>query len=79
MHVDIYTASWCGYCRQAKAFMNANGVSYEEHDVEASQDDARVMRRLNPGGGLPTIAIDGQVTVGFSERSFIALVERAAH
>jgi glutaredoxin len=78
MHVVIYTANWCGYCRQAKSFMSANGVSYEEHDVEASQDDARAMRRLNPRGGLPTIAIDGHVMVGFSERSFVSLVQGLA-
>jgi glutaredoxin len=78
MHVVIYTASWCGYCRQAKAFMNSNGVSYEEHDVDASQDDARAMRRLNPSGGLPTIAINGRVMVGFSEPSFVSLVEAMA-
>ena len=43
--------------------MSANGVSYEEHDVEASQDDARAMRgdgpfifaRANAGIGIDDI------------------------
>lgn len=78
LHVVIYTTSWCGYCRQAKAWMSANGVPYDERDIETSSEDARAMRRLNPRGSVPTFDIGGNTMVGFSEAAFIASVQRAS-
>jgi glutaredoxin len=77
-HIVVYTAPWCSVCRRAKAFLDAKGVSYDDRDVDTSPDDARALRRLNPRASIPTFDIDGSVMVGFSESSFIALVERAA-
>jgi glutathione S-transferase len=59
--------------------MAARGISYEDHDIEASSDDARAIRQLNPRGSIPTFDIEGDVMVGFSERDLLAALERAAH
>lgn len=58
--------------------MNAHGVSYEEHDVEASSDSARRMRAINPRGGVPTFDVEGQVEVGFSAGDLTAAIQHAA-
>jgi glutaredoxin len=77
-HVIVYTAAWCPVCRRAKAWMNANGVPYDDRDVDASSADKQALRRINPKGSIPTFDVEGQVMVGFSEASCINLVQRAA-
>ena len=58
--------------------MSANGVPYEERNIESSADYARAMRRLNPRGSVPTFDIGGNALVGFSEAAFIDRVQRTA-
>jgi glutaredoxin len=78
VHVVVYTTSWCPVCKRAKQWMNAHGVAYEEHDVEASSESARQMRAINPRGGVPTFDVEGQVEVGFSAGDLTATMQRAA-
>lgn len=30
----LFTASWCGYCRQSKAWLRANGLGFQEIDID---------------------------------------------
>jgi glutaredoxin len=78
VNVVVYTASWCAVCKRAKRWMDGRGIAYEEHDIEASRDDARAMRALNPRGSIPTFDIEGDVLVGFSEDGLLATMQRAA-
>jgi glutaredoxin 3 len=77
-HIVLYTTGWCPVCRRAKAWLDANGLSYDDRDVDASSEDARALRRLNPRGSIPTFDVDGEVMVGFSEAGFVSVVRRAA-
>jgi len=58
--------------------MSANGVPYEERNIETSAEYARAMHRLNPRGSVPTFDIGGNTMVGFSEAAFIDRVQRAS-
>jgi hypothetical protein len=58
--------------------MAANGVAYEERDVEASETNALRMRAINPRGGVPTFDVEGQVLVGFSADGLLATMRQAA-
>ncbi len=78
VRVVVYTASWCGVCKRAKAWMAGQGIAYEDHDIEASSEDARRIRTLNPRGSIPTFDVEGDVLVGFSESSLLATMRRAA-
>jgi glutaredoxin len=75
--VVVYTTSWCPVCKRAKTWLNSSGVAYEERDVESSRTYAREMGRINPRGSVPTIALDGDVMVGFSENKMASMLERA--
>ena len=33
-NVVIYTASWCGYCRQAVAFLRSHNIPFKEYDID---------------------------------------------
>ena len=76
-HILVYTTGWCPVCKRAKAWMDAKGLSYDDRNVEASAEDARTLRRLNPRASIPTFDVDGQTMIGFSEAGFADLVLRA--
>jgi glutaredoxin len=76
--VVVYTTSWCPVCKRAKTWLNGSGVAYEERDVESSREYAREMARINPRGSVPTIDLDGDVMIGFSETKMASMLERAA-
>lgn len=49
--VTVYTTEPCGFCRQAKALLDARGVPYEE--VNLAKD---------PAGREDLVALTGQMT-----------------
>jgi glutaredoxin len=75
-HVVVYTTSWCPACREAKAWMRANGVPYEDRDIESNRTYARQMRALNPRMSIPTFDVDGDVSVGFSSSWLVAMLQK---
>ncbi len=62
--VVIYTTTHCGYCRSAKAWFDARGVSFREVDV-TGDDEARQTLVERSGGQrtVPQIFV-GEVHVG---------------
>ncbi len=68
--VEIYTTSWCPYCKKAEAFLKANGINYVNFDIEKDKAAARRKKQLDSRGGVPLAVIDGQTIYGFSERTY---------
>lgn len=69
----IYTAEWCGYCRKAKSFLRAQGVSFEERDV----DDPLVKRELVSKTGhstIPVIERNGRRVIGWNRTALAELI-----
>lgn len=64
-HVVLYATRWCGYCKKAREFFAANGIVYEERDIEASGSAEAEYRALG-GSGVPVVVIDELVIHGFS-------------
>ncbi|MCZ7679321.1 MAG: glutaredoxin family protein [Sandaracinaceae bacterium] len=78
VRITMYSTSWCGYCRRARAYMDAEGIAYVEHDVEADARAAQRLRSLNPRGSVPTFEIDGETRIGFSPRNLEIAIDEAA-
>src|SRR5271168_3034262 len=38
--VALYSASWCGFCKRAKAYLAASGISYQEFDIDTEDGRA---------------------------------------
>lgn len=57
--VVIYTTTSCGFCRSAKAWLTARGISFREVDV--TTDDAARTALVERSGGQRTVP---QVFVG---------------
>mgnify|MGYP001815248669 CR=1 FL=1 len=68
--VEIYTTSWCHYCRKAKQYFRTRGISFKAYDVEKDARAARRLRRYNPRGGVPVTVIDGRPIVGYAPDAF---------
>ncbi|MGC9222618.1 MAG: glutaredoxin family protein [Terracidiphilus sp.] len=60
MNVQIYAASWCPDCRQARKFLDKHGIEYTVIDVDtdrAASDE--VLRRVGKRA-VPQLVIDGE-------------------
>lgn len=76
-NVTVYTTPTCGYCQQAKRFLQAHGVEYREVDVSADRDAARDLVARSRQFGVPVIDIDGTLVIGFDVRRLEKLLHAA--
>ena len=54
--LTIYTTSWCGYCHRLKTVLKANGISYDEVDIEQDGAAAEFVGSVNGGNRtVPTV------------------------
>lgn len=63
--VKILTTTWCGVCKQARAYLVSRNVHFSEYDVETSEIGKQEYRRL-AGKGVPIILVGKQRMNGFS-------------
>ncbi len=82
VRVVMYSTSWCGYCKRARAWLAGSGVGYVDLDVERDESARARFHTINPGGGVPTFEVDDQVLRGFSpgqlDAALALAVERRA-
>ena len=68
--VTLYSTSWCGYCRQARGFLEQRGVAFTEKDIEKDPGAREEMQqkcraaRKRPGG-VPVLDVKGSMIMGF--------------
>jgi glutaredoxin 3 len=73
--VQIYTTSYCGYCRMAKALLKRKGVAFSEIDVGSDWERRdEMIERAQGRMTVPQIFI-GDLHVGGSEE--LHALERA--
>lgn len=63
--VVMLSASWCGYCRRARAFMQDAGIRHCEFDVETTEEGRRRFAAM-PVKVVPVMQIRDDTLVGFS-------------
>ena len=64
--VDIYTTPYCGYCKQAKEYMDGEGIPYKEFDVENNTENRKQFQALG-GRGVPLILVGEEVMHGYNQ------------
>ena len=79
--ISMYTASWCGACRRAHAFLHANGLTCKDLDIDANPAALRELKARSGATKIPVLDVDGKLLrAGFSERAIEqALVESVEH
>ncbi|WP_417221039.1 mycoredoxin [Arthrobacter sp.] len=54
--VTMFTTSWCGYCRNLKKAMDADGITYREVNIEEVEGTAEIVESVNGGNQtVPTL------------------------
>ena len=61
--VIIYTTAWCPYCRQLRAFLDANDVPYSDYDIERSFSGGMGFWTLR-GRGVPVAVVGTDIIHG---------------
>ena len=70
--VTLYSAVWCGYCKQAKAWLAGHGVAYSNVDIDAPGGMAALAQANGGGTGVPVLVVDGKTMNGFSASAYDA-------
>ncbi len=73
-HVEIYTKSYCPYCRRAKELLELKGVRFTEYDVGGDPQKEAEMRQRSGRTTVPEIFADDQLLGGCDD--LFALEER---
>lgn len=67
--VVMYSTTWCGVCKSARKYFQANNIPFSEYDVETSERGRRDYARLK-GRGVPIILVGKKRMNGFSSARF---------
>jgi len=70
-HIEIYTKSYCPFCKRAKALLNSKGVTYSEYEVSTDENLQQEMRSRSGRRTVPQVFIDGQ-HIGGSDDLLVA-------
>ena len=74
MDIKVYSTPTCPYCKMAKDYLSAKGVSYQNIDVSSNKTSAEEMVKISGQMGVPVIVINNQVLVGFDKSRIDALL-----
>lgn len=77
VNITMYSTSWCGVCKRARAYMEAKHIGFTELDVDSDTAARKRALALNPQGSVPTFAVDDEVLIGFDPASLEARIDRA--
>lgn len=68
--VELYTTSWCHYCKEARAFFNGRGVPFSEYDIEIDAEAAVRKQEIDGRPGVPLALVNGQAIHGFLPQAY---------
>lgn len=72
--VVMYSAAWCGMCKQAKHYFRSNNIPYKVYDIEKSRVGKMDFKLLG-GTSVPIIIVGRKRMNGFNIARFKKLYE----
>ena len=73
----LFSAKWCGYCRQAQSWLAAQQVPYQTLDIDTPEGMSEFVRTGNKGG-VPFLLGPGVSLRGFSAPAYAAALGKPA-
>ncbi|MGD8525024.1 MAG: glutaredoxin family protein [Thioalkalispiraceae bacterium] len=67
--VVMYSTSWCGYCKKARAYFEQNNIACADYDIE-NNPVARQEYQAMGATGVPVIIVGDKRMNGFSVKGF---------
>jgi glutaredoxin len=68
--VELYTTSWCPYCKNARDFFRSRGIPFTEYDIEKDKAAAARKNKLDKKKGVPFVVINGRGIHGWSAAAY---------
>ncbi|MBN1433033.1 MAG: FAD-dependent oxidoreductase [Methanomicrobiaceae archaeon] len=66
--VKVYSTSQCQYCRLLKAFLDKQGIKYQNIDVGEDIDAAKEMVEISGQYAVPVTVVDDEIIIGYDIR-----------
>ncbi len=63
--IRLFVKPFCGWCHEAKDWLEERGIKYEELDVISSGTARKEMRELSGQTLAPVIEVDGEILADF--------------
>jgi len=60
MDITLYSAFWCGDCREAKRFLQRHNIPYKEVDIESTPGAAEAVIQQTGKRAIPQLVINGE-------------------
>ncbi len=73
--VDLYTTSWCPYCKKAIQFFQSRGITPRIYNIETDKRAAARKKKLDGRSGVPFAVVNGKKIHGFSARAYKAALK----
>ncbi len=67
--VILYYATWCGYCKKAKAHLDRAGVDYDLRNVDNDSIKSE-LRKKTGRTGIPVLDFSGEILRGYSSDQY---------
>jgi glutaredoxin len=75
--IQLFTTSWCGFCRKARTFLDQKQIAYIEHDIETPAGMQALLQVGEEGRrGVPILVWQDQKIYGFSESNYETLFSK---
>jgi glutaredoxin len=74
--VVVYSAKWNEASQKALAWLDREGIPYENRDVDNPPSNFRELQEKTGSQNIPVFEIDGEILRGFSPRRFQKVYER---
>ena len=75
LDVQLYYASWCGFCRKAKAHLDDRGVDYVLRNVDDPDTQAELVARTG-SRSIPVLDVGGEFVRGYNAAAIDRLLEK---
>jgi glutaredoxin len=76
--INLYTATWCGYCKHLKESLDASGVPYVDHDVETSAE-GKQYSDSHSFNGVPVTVVGQETIEGYDADRLESVFYRAGY
>lgn len=63
--IRLFVKPFCGWCHEAKDWLDERGIAYEEIDVTSSRAGWNEMQEISGQTFAPVIDVDGEVLADF--------------
>ena len=67
--VTLFSATWCGHCTKAKAYLRSKRISFQEFDID-TPSGGRAYFEAGGKRGVPLLMAGGKRLEGFSDGAY---------